>query len=175
VWRGVFALILGVIAFAYPGHTAAALTFAFGAYILLSGIAMLVAGFGLPSVHGSWLGLVLVGLVSIIAGVFMLAQPAFGALTLAFTISLWTIAAGVLEIFAAFQAHAVTSNAWLLGLIGILSIAAGVLIAYSPGTGLIALSYTVGAYATLAGIASIVFGVRLRSVPGDAQRAVATP
>jgi uncharacterized membrane protein HdeD (DUF308 family) len=171
IWRGIFALILGVIAFFYPGGTAIALTYAFGAYILLSGFAMLAAGFGFSSLRGPWLALVLFGLLSIVAGIYMLAQPGIGALTLAYTIALWAIAAGVLEIFAAVQARDAISNTWLWALAGVVSIAAGVLIAYAPGRGLIALSYTVGFYATLVGIASIAFGVRLRGLPGDVQEA----
>src|SRR6202049_2560799 len=91
VWRGILALILAAIAFAYPGQTAAVLTYAFGAYILLSGLAMLAAGFGFSSLRGPWLGLVILGLLSIIAGIYMLAQPGLGALTLAYTIALWAI------------------------------------------------------------------------------------
>jgi uncharacterized membrane protein HdeD (DUF308 family) len=174
LWRGIFALILGVIAFAYPGGTAVALTYAFGAYILLSGFAMLAAGFGFSSLRGPWLALVLLGLLSIVAGIYMLAQPGVGALTLAYTIALWAIAAGVLEIFAALAAREVISNTWLWVVAGIVSIAAGVLIAYAPGRGLLALSYTVGFYATLAGIASIAFGLRLRGLPGEVQQAAST-
>ena len=170
-WRGILALILAAIAFAYPGQTATVLTYAFGAYILLNGFAMLAAGFGFSSLRGPWLALVLLGLVSIVAGLYMLAQPSVGALTLAYTIALWAIAAGVLEIFAAVQAREVIANTWLWAVAGVVSIAAGVLIAYAPGRGLIALSYTVGVYATLAGIASIAFAVRLRGLPGEVEQA----
>jgi uncharacterized membrane protein HdeD (DUF308 family) len=174
LWRGIFALILAVIAFVYPGGTALALTYAFGAYILLSGFAMLAAGFGFSSLRGPWLALVLLGLLSIVAGIYMLAQPGVGALTLAYTIALWAIAAGVFEIFAALAAREVMSNTWLWVVAGIVSIVAGVLIAYAPGRGLLALSYTVGFYATLAGIASIAFGLRLRGLPGEVQQAAST-
>jgi uncharacterized membrane protein HdeD (DUF308 family) len=173
-WRGILALILAAIAFAYPGQTATVLTYAFGAYILLNGFAMLAAGFGFSSLRGPWLALVLLGLVSIVAGLYMLAQPALGALTLAYTIALWAIAAGVLEIFAAVQARDVISNTWLWAVAGVVSIAAGILVAYAPGRGLIALSYTVGVYATLAGIASIAFAVRLRGLPGEVEQAGAS-
>ncbi len=171
IWRGIFALILGVIAFAYPGQTATVLTYAFGAYILLSGFAMLAAGLGLGSVNGPWFGLVLLGLLSIIAGIYILAQPGLGALTLAYTVALWAIATGVLEIFAAFSARDIVPNAWAMGLVGLLSIVAGVFIAYAPGRGLIALSYTVGIYAVLAGVTSIAFAIRLRGLPGDVKAA----
>lgn len=171
IWRGIFALILGVIAFAYPGQTATVLTFAFGAYILLSGFAMLAAGFSLGSVNGPWFGLVLLGLLSIIAGIYILAQPGLGALTLAYTVALWAIATGVLEIFAAFSARDIVPNAWAMGFIGLLSIVAGVFIAYAPGRGLIALSYTVGIYALLAGVTSIAFAIRLRGLPVDVKAA----
>lgn len=169
-WRGLLALILAAIAFAYPGQTATVLTYAFGAYILLNGFAMLAAGFGFSALRGPWLALVLLGLLSIVAGLYMLAQPTLGALTLAYTIALWAIAAGVLEIFAAVQARELISNTWLWAVAGIVSIAAGVLIAYAPGRGLIALSYTVGVYATLAGIASIAFAVRLRGLAGEVEQ-----
>lgn len=174
VWRGVFALILAAIAFAYPGQTATVLAYAFGAYILLSGFAMLASGFGLSSVRGPWFALVLLGLLSIAAGIFMLAQPALGALTLAYTIAVWAILAGVFEIFAAVQAREVISNTWLWVAAGIVSIGAGILIAYAPARGLIALSYTVGVYAAITGIAFIAFGVWLRGLTTDVGRAAVT-
>jgi uncharacterized membrane protein HdeD (DUF308 family) len=174
VWRGVFALILAAIAFAYPGQTATVVAYAFGAYILLSGFALLAAGFGFSALRGPWLALEILGLLSIIAGIAMLAEPGIGALTLAYTIALWAIAAGVLEIFAAVLARDAVSNTWLWVAAGIVSIAAGVLIAYAPGRGLLALSYTVGVYATLAGIASIAFGVRLRGLPGELGQSAAS-
>jgi uncharacterized membrane protein HdeD (DUF308 family) len=165
LWRGILALILAAIVFAYPGQTTMVLTYAFGAYILLSGFAMLAAGFRFSSLDGPWLALVLLGLLSIVAGIYMLAQPGIGALTLAYTIALWAIAAGVLEIFAAVQARDVIRNTWLLALVGLVSIAAGVLVANAPERGLIALSYTVGVYAALAGIVLIAFALRLRGLP----------
>ena len=170
LWRGVFALILAAIAFAYPGPLAAVLTYAFGAYILLSGFALLTAGFGFSSLPGPWLALVLLGLLSIVAGIYMLAEPTLGAVTLAYTIALWTIAAGVLEIFAAVETRNVVPNSWLWAVAGIIAITAGILIASAPARGLIALSYTVGIYAALAGIASITFALRLRTLAHDAQR-----
>lgn len=174
VWRGIFALILAAIAFAYPGPTAAVLTYAFGAYILLSGFALLTAGFGFSSLSGPWLALVLLGLLSIVAGIYMLAQPTIGALSLAYTIALWAIFAGVLEIYAAVETRNVMPNAWLWAVAGIISIAAGVLVASAPGRGLIALSYTVGIYAALLGIASIAFAVRLRALAHDVHGAATT-
>lgn len=175
VWRGVLALILGAIAFGYPWQTATVLTYAFGAYVLISGLAMLTAGFGFSSLQGSWLALVLFGLLSIVVGISMLAQPGLGELTLAYTIAFWAITVGVLEIFAAIHARSVMSNTWLLVVTGIISIAAGVLIAYAPGRGLIALAFTVGFYATLAGISSIAFGLRLRGLSGELKHAAPAP
>ncbi len=174
VWRGIFALILAAIAFAYPGPTAAVLTYAFGAYILLSGFALLTAGFGFSSLPGPWLALMLLGLLSIVAGIYMLAEPTIGALSLAYTIALWAIAAGVLEIYAAIETRNVMPNAWLWAVAGIITIAAGVLVASAPARGLIALSYTVGIYAALVGIASITFAVRLRTLAHDVHGAATT-
>ncbi len=174
VWRGIFALILGVIAFAYPGQTATVLTYAFGAYILLNGFAMLTAAFGFGSTRGPWFGLLLLGLLSIIAGIYVLASPGLGALALAYTVALWAIATGVLEIYAAFAARDLVQNTWIWGLAGVISIALGIYVAYAPDRGLIALSYAVGIYATLAGIASIAFALRLRGLPDDVKSAASS-
>jgi uncharacterized membrane protein HdeD (DUF308 family) len=175
LWRGILALILAAIVFAYPGPTTIALTYAFGAYIFLSGFSMLAAGFRFSSLNGPWLALVLLGLLSIVAGIYMLAQPGIGALALAYTIALWAIAAGVLEIFAAVQARDVIRNTWLLALVGLVSIATGVLVANAPERGLIALSYTVGIYAALAGIVSIAFALRLRGLPTAVEPSAPSP
>ncbi|MCU1334410.1 MAG: hypothetical protein JWM08_3402 [Candidatus Angelobacter sp.] len=123
LWRGILPLVLAAIVFAYPpGRTATFLTHAFGAYVLLNCSAKLAAGFGFSSLRGPWLGLVLLGFPSIVAGISMLTQPNIGALALAYTIALWAIATGVREIFAVVQARDVvtgfTSIAFALLLLG---------------------------------------------------------
>ena len=78
-------------------------------------------------------------------------------------IAAWAVATGILEIVAAIRLRKEIRGEWLLALSGILSVALGVALAAYPGAGVVAVSWMIGAYATIFGVLFIVLGLRLRS------------
>jgi uncharacterized membrane protein HdeD (DUF308 family) len=73
VLRGVLALILGVLAFAAPAPTLAALIFVFAAYAIVDGILAIAVDVGAPG-GPLWL-LVIGGILGIAIGVYTAVSP----------------------------------------------------------------------------------------------------
>jgi uncharacterized membrane protein HdeD (DUF308 family) len=159
--RGVFALLFGVIAIVWPGLTILSLTLVFGFYALLDGIFALVAVFSPFGEGNRWL-LVLEGLLGIAAGVIAFVYPGVTAVALLAVIAAWAILTGILEIVAAVRLRQVIDNEWWLGLGGLASIVFGVLLVVWPGSGLVAISWIIGFYAIIFGVAMLMLGSRLR-------------
>jgi uncharacterized membrane protein HdeD (DUF308 family) len=157
--RGLAALIFGILALVYPGMTFIALTIIFGAYAFVSGIFALAAALG--GLGGSrWWVLLLEGILCLIAAFFVWTQPTYSAVVLVYAIAIWAIIIGIAEIVGGLQLREYISNEWLYIAAGILSIIFGILIFRDVGAGLIVVTWTIGIYAILFGIAQ--FGIAYR-------------
>lgn len=162
--RGVVGVVIGIIAFAWPGITIAVLVGIFGIYALVDGVTNLILGFTRSRAQQgrSW-AQILQGLVGIAAGVLTFIWPGITALVLVLFIGAWAVVTGILEIVAAIRLRRVISGEWLLALSGILSIVFGILVFAFPGAGAVGISWILGAYAAAAGIVLIALGIRLRT------------
>jgi uncharacterized membrane protein HdeD (DUF308 family) len=149
--RGLAAIAFGVIAFLWPAITLVALTYLFGIYAIVDGVAAIWAAFNLPGAAGPrwWLGLS--GVVSILAGIVAFAYTGITALVLLVFIAVWAIIIGVLQLYAASQLWKVIDNDWWLILSGLLSIAFGAVLIAWPSTGALALIWTIAWFALFFG------------------------
>src|SRR5215471_944279 len=169
--RGALAVLIGVIAFAWPGMTFEALVLLFGIYAFADGV--LVLSFGLMAAGDGeqWWPLVLGGILGIGLGVLTFAKPAAMGEALVYVIGFWAIVTGLLEIVAAIHLRDVVSGEWLMGLSGALSVLFGVLVVAQPNAGALALVYIFGFYAILSGVSQIGLGFRLRGLGEDVRKA----
>lgn len=91
-----------IVAIAYPGMTAQVLTIIIGIYLIIIGVAEL-AGSGTLSRLGAggtgWL--VVGGLLSIVAGVMLIAWPNIGAVTLAIVFGAYLVVYGLMMLVSA--------------------------------------------------------------------------
>src|ERR1041384_3283136 len=92
--RGIVAIIFGILAFAWPGATLLSLIFVFGAYAIVDSIFALIAGFRAPAGATRWWWLLLVGLVSLAAGILAFVTPGVTAIALLTIIAAWAIVGG---------------------------------------------------------------------------------
>jgi uncharacterized membrane protein HdeD (DUF308 family) len=150
--RGLAAIAFGVIAFLWPAITLVALTYLWGAYALADGIIAIGAAFSARGVDAGlrwWLGLS--GAVGILAGIIAFAYTGMTALILLAFIAVWAIIIGVLQLFAAVRMRDVINNEWWLILSGLISIAFGVVLIAWPGSGALAVIWTIAWYAVFFG------------------------
>ncbi|MGO9702980.1 MAG: HdeD family acid-resistance protein [Xanthobacteraceae bacterium] len=149
--RGLAAIAFGVIAFFWPGITLVALTYLFGIYAIVDGLFAIWAAFNASGDAGPrwWLGLS--GVVSIVAGVLAFAYTGMTALVLLMFIAAWAIVIGLLQLYAAIQLRKIINNEWWLILSGLLSIAFGAVMIAWPGTGALAVIWTIAWFAVFFG------------------------
>ncbi len=172
VLRGILALGLGVLAFAAPAPTLAALIFVFAAYAIVDGI--LAIAFGATAPDGPrWL-LVVAGIAGIAIGLYTVASPQVTAVALVLLIGSFAIVRGVAEVGTAIWLRNLIESAWLYVLSGIVSIVFGAFLIVAPGDGALAVLFVIGFYALFAGVMYIAIGLRLRDVNKALQTSTST-
>ena len=162
VLRGILALALGVLAFAAPAPTLAALIFVFAVYAIADGILAIAFGIAAPS-GPSWL-LVIAGIVGIAIGVYTLVTPQVTAVALTLLIGTFAFVRGIAEVGTAIWLRNVIESPWLYVLSGIVSIAFGSFLIVAPGDGAFAILFVIGFYALFAGVMYVAIGLRLRGL-----------
>jgi uncharacterized membrane protein HdeD (DUF308 family) len=163
VIRGVLGVIFGLLAFTHPGVTLAVLIAFFGAYALFDGIVAIIFAFRAPKEHVSIWPFVLEGIIGLAAGILAFVYPLATAVALETLVAAWALVTGVFELVAAFRLRHAIANEWLLGLTGVLSIIAGIVLWLYPVAGVASLVLIIGAYAFVFGILLIALGFRIRS------------
>jgi uncharacterized membrane protein HdeD (DUF308 family) len=169
-FRGLIAIVFGILALSRPGITATGLVYLFGAYAFLDGIAAIAASVKVAQLGGRWGAMFLVGLTGIVIGVLAFAYPAATALGLIYYIAIWAVITGVLEIAGAIRLRKVIDGEWKLAVAGGLSIVFGVLIFARPHAGMLSMVWVIGVYAILFGALMLALAFRLRG----AQRRLVT-
>ena len=167
IWivRGVLAIILAVLAFAQPEATLAAFTLLLGAYFVIDGVVSLFHGFGQQPAGQSRWPLLIWGIIAIIAGVSIYAQPLFeSVLTLTLVVGFWAIVVGVMEIVTGIRLREEIDSEWWLILAGIASIVFGLLIWMNPLAGALSIAFLIGIWALLVGVLDIILGFRIRGL-----------
>jgi len=162
VLRGVFAVIFGVLAFAWPGITLQALVLLYGAYALVDGVFALASVLVGRTEGVPWWALLLEGIAGIAVAFMTVAWPGITALVLLYMIAAWALVTGGFEIAAAIRLRKQIRNEWLLAASGILSILFGVALVVNPVAGALAVVWLIGAYALTFGVLMIALGLRLR-------------
>jgi uncharacterized membrane protein HdeD (DUF308 family) len=165
--RGVFAVLFGLIALVVPGATILSLVLFFSAYMLVDGVFGIVAAVRAARQGERWGLLILEGIANIVVGVIAFVWPGLTAIAFVLLLAAWSLISGGLMLGAAFrlsQAH----GRWWLALGGIVSIVFGVLLVMAPVVGAVVLTWWLGAYALVFGIALLVLAFKLRGRKDDA-------
>lgn len=100
--EGILNILIGVIVFLMPGAALVALIYLIAIWAVISGIMLVAAGIALIRVSGEWL-LVVAGLVSILFGIVLFAQPAVGVIALSWWLGVYALLFGILLVSAAFR------------------------------------------------------------------------
>ena len=161
--RGVLAILFGVAAFVWPGITLLTLVLLFGAFALVDGVFEVVAAISGRKHSGDWWLWLLGGLLGIAIGIMTYHNPALTAFALVLYIAAWALVRGVFEIVTAIRLREEIEGEWLLVLSGVVSIAFGLFVLWSPGAGALALLWMIAAWAIILGTTLVVLAFRLRA------------
>jgi uncharacterized membrane protein HdeD (DUF308 family) len=163
---GILAVIVGIIAIAWPGVTILALVILFAVYAFMAaGLEATRAFTGRTA--GPVFGHLLLALIDLAAGVVALVWPAPTAFVLVIIVAAWALVAGLAEFFAGFRSGETAGTRALLILSGLVSVALGVLLFARPGVGAVTLALLFGLYSMIYGFSQITAGVQLRHLGGS--------
>lgn len=159
--RGVVAIAFGVLAVLWPGLTLIALAGLFAAYALLGGIVSIATALRIRRAESRWWLPLLLGVISVAAGIYAVVAPAVTALVLVLLMAVNAILTGALDIAMAVRLRRAVRGHWLQLLGGVMSILFGVLVIAAPGAGALALVWLVSLYAILTGVLLCGLGWRM--------------
>jgi uncharacterized membrane protein HdeD (DUF308 family) len=157
---GILNIIVGILLLVNPGKTTIAFVWVLGLYWFVQGIFVLV---GMFVDHSAWGWKLFMGVLSIVAGIFVLRHPIASALTIpAFLVLLLGIQGlimGVISLVMAFKGGGLGA-----GLLGALSIIFGIILIlnWAELATVLTFIWVVGILAIVGGIAQIFQGFRQR-------------
>lgn len=160
--RGLAAIVFGLIALFMPIATLATLVLVFAAYMVVDGILAIVSAVKAARQHERWGLFVLEGIVDLLVGVVAFFMPSAALFAFVVLAAGWGVVSGVLMLMAAFRLSKSHGRAWLI-VGGVASMVWGVLLALFPVTGLVVMTWWLGAYAFFFGISLLFLGFRLRA------------
>jgi uncharacterized membrane protein HdeD (DUF308 family) len=162
VWmlRGALGIAFGLLAFFLPGLTLGLLILLFGIWALVDGITHLALALRAEAVHPWLFGLE--GLIGLGTGLVAFFYPMATALALVYVIAVWALLIGMARVALSFLLRNTTSRDWMIGLSGVLAAFFGLLLAWEPEAGALALTMWIGVYAILAGLVFVGLALRMR-------------
>jgi len=160
--RGVLGIIFGLIALFMPAVTMLSLVLVFSAYMLVDGVCAIAAGVRAARQGERWGLFILEGLANFAAGIVAFLLPGLTVLVFVFLIAAWALLTGGLMLGAAFRLDADHGRWWLV-LGGLASIIYGALLVIAPIVGAVVLTWWIGAYAIIFGVALLALSFRLKS------------
>jgi len=144
---GVITILFGLGALLWPGLTVVILILLFGIFAIVEGVLALVDMFRRMGQRRTWWPQLVLGVVGIVASLFVFAYPGVTAFVLLYVIAFWALATGLIEVLAS-----LATGQLLLLIIGVLTIVFGFILLENPTRGALALITVIGAFAVVRGI-----------------------
>src|SRR5699024_5303758 len=157
---GLISILFGLLATFSPISTIFALVVLWGVYAIADGVLALIAAFR-PAGQRAKGWLILLGIIGIVAGLFVIFQPFASTVAFVWILATWLILRGIVSVLSAFAPVTVGSR-WMIGLVGVLFIIAGVVFLVNPGSAALGFTVFLGIFALAWGIFQVITGIRIR-------------
>jgi uncharacterized membrane protein HdeD (DUF308 family) len=159
--QGIIMFLLAIAAFTQPPTFLIALI---GAYAIVDGVLKVFSGLGeQPDGQSRWPALI-IGALSIIVGLWLLANREVALEALAYIIAAWAVVVGVLLLIWAIRLREEISDEWLMILFGVLSIIFGFLVFNNVLAGIASIALIFAIYMIVGGIMSIMLAFRIKGL-----------
>src|SRR4051794_8938553 len=168
--NGALLIVAGFLIFSIEWTVRGLATF-IGAMFIVQGIAYALTSGIDDRVRRANVG---TGLLSIAAGILIIAWPRPGVIAVAIVLGAWLIVSGTITVSGAFAARRILPNWWLLLILGLLEIPLGVLALADPGATLAALITVGGIWAVAVGVMRVVLSFEVKRLPDDVDAAFST-
>jgi len=162
LFRGIVAVLFAILLVTATGFTLKVLIILLGLYLLLDGLLAIIASFSVTG-HKNWWLLLLEGIVSIAAGIFVFVLPTLTLVILVYLIAIWAVITGLFEFFASIVSSWAAPGKIFLGVTGVISVILGLIIFLYPLISLVAMIWLVAIYALVIGLSLIIFSFKLKA------------
>ena len=171
--EGIVLVLLGLLAIVIPPLATLAVTILIGWLFLISGVVGLVTTFWAKGAPGFWWSLVS-AIIAIIAGLFLLADPLSGTVSLTLVLIVFFVIEGVASIMYGFEHRREASSraGWIIASGVIDLILAAIILSGLPGSAAWAIGLLVGINMVFGGTSLIAMALAAR---GEAGSSPATP
>jgi uncharacterized membrane protein HdeD (DUF308 family) len=161
LFNGVVLIVAGVLIWSIDWSVESLSTF-IGALFIFEGFwIMLTAGISFRA------GNFVTGLLSVAAGIAIIAWPSPSLIVLGIFLGSWLIVVGTISVSGALAARRVMPDWWLLLILGVSEVVLGVLALADPGATLAALITVGGIWAIVIGAMRVVLAFQIRHLPQD--------
>jgi uncharacterized membrane protein HdeD (DUF308 family) len=159
---GLVTLGIGVLVVVRPKDTVYFIAIVIGIWLFVAGLFRIVMAIADDQDGGGtrWL-MALLGLFSVIVGVFFLRRTEQTVTTLAFLLGLFWIVGGIIEFFSAYSDYGSPARGWRI-VMGMLAFAAGVVTLVVPHITLATLAVIMGIWLIIYGLLEIALSLQLR-------------
>ena len=163
----ILTVIAGILVVVWPGETVLIVSILFGAQLVVAAIFRFVAAFAAPDEH-AWARVLmaLVGVLSLIAGLYLLRHPYVAVLVVGVLLGLYWMATGFTDLFIAIGYRGLPGRGWTI-LTAILSVVAGAIVLLAPGPSLVIVAWVLGIWLVVLGV---MLGVQSFMVLGSVRR-----
>jgi uncharacterized membrane protein HdeD (DUF308 family) len=110
-----------------------------------------------------WWVLVVQGVLGILFGVLAIVFPGIALLTLAYLFAAWALISGVSQLAEGWRVAEHRGRSWPFAVMGVISIAAGILAALIPGITILGLVVLLGAWFVIQGVMEVYTAWRIRA------------
>ena len=160
---GIVTFVLGILALAWPGRTLIAVAVVFGAQLVVMGIFRFVSAFASADLTGGTrVLLALLGVLSLIIGLYAVRHVLVTLLALALLLGIFWVVNGTIELFSALSHREMQGRGWT-AFMGILSVVSGVIVLAYPGISLRVLAVVLSIWLLVYGVMLILLAAQIRS------------
>jgi uncharacterized membrane protein HdeD (DUF308 family) len=153
--RGFFTALFGCLLVGWPGRSLAVLVLVLGAFALIDGALIIIAGWNRWPAGPARVISTVAGGLAMVAGVAMMAWPAATEIVLLVIIAMRAAVIGVAELMIATHIDRHAPGAWLIATMGVLSIGVAALLLMNPAAGLLVIVRVFGLYAVVVGLLTV--------------------
>jgi len=172
---GILTVIAGVAAVAWPGPTVIAIAVLFGIQLIVVGLFQFFGAFAGSDLTGGVRVLnAVLGLLAFVVGLYAIRHVLVSVVALALLLGIFWVINGLVEIFGALSHRESAHRGWT-GFMGVLSIAAGLVVLAYPGISLVTLALVLGVWLIIYGVMEIGLAFRVRSALGRVHHRVPSP
>lgn len=160
--RGIFAVILGLLALFMPVAAFTTLVIFLGVYMFIDGIFSIISALGQRKTNRNWAWLLLTGIFGVLIGIITFYNPFATAAGIIYLLSFWALIIGIAEIAWAIRLRKVIEGEGWYIFFGLLTVLFSLLVLFNPLAGVFVLSVMFGSYLLIIGAMLITLAIRLK-------------